>query len=74
LFGQASDDPLVPAAAQRGGRAGGVFDAAVAAAEDQDLEELVEDDPVGDARAVAAQRVMHLPGGQQGGELVPEGF
>jgi hypothetical protein len=32
--------------------------AAVAAAEHQDLDELVEDDPVGDAAAVAAQRCV----------------
>jgi hypothetical protein len=34
-----------------------VGDAAVAAAEDQDLDALVKDDPVGDARAVAAQQM-----------------
>jgi hypothetical protein len=51
-----------------------VGDAAVAAAEDQDLDELVGDDPVGDASAVAAQRVGVISVGQQGGEVVPEGF
>jgi hypothetical protein len=51
-----------------------VGDAAVAAAKDQDLEELVEDDAVGDAGAVAAQRMGVLPGGRQRGDLVPEGF
>ena len=35
---------------------------------------LVEDDAVGDALAVAAERVVDLTGGQQRGELVPEGF
>jgi len=50
-----------------------VGDAAVAAAEDQDLDELVEDDPVGDASTVAAQR-MGVISVRQGGELVPEGF
>jgi hypothetical protein len=34
-----------------------ISDAAVAAAEHQDLEELVEDDEVGDAGPVAAERV-----------------
>jgi hypothetical protein len=43
LLGQARGDPLVAAAAQRGRRAGGVGDAAVAAAKHQDLDELVED-------------------------------
>ena len=35
---------------------------------------LSEDDAVGDALAVAAERVVDLAGGQQRGELVPEGF
>jgi hypothetical protein len=39
-----------------------VGDAAVAAAEPQDLDELVDDDPVEDARAVAAERVVDLAG------------
>jgi hypothetical protein len=47
LLGQAEGDPLVAAAPQGGRRAGLVGDAAVAAAEDQDLDELVKDDPVG---------------------------
>jgi hypothetical protein len=50
LLGQDEGDPLVAAAPQGGRRAGLVGDAAVAAAEDQDLDELVKDDPVGDAR------------------------
>jgi hypothetical protein len=48
-----------------------VGDPAIAAAEDQELNELVEDDPVGDAGAVAAERVGDLARGQQGGELDP---
>jgi hypothetical protein len=68
-FGHPEGDPLVAAAAQGGRRAGLVGDATVAAAKHQDLDELVEDDPVGDARAVAAQRMGVLAGGQQGGEL-----
>jgi hypothetical protein len=69
--GNTQADPLIVAAAQRGRRAGVIGDAALAAAERQNLDELVEDDPVGDARAVAAERVMELAGGQQGGELDP---
>src|SRR4029453_1200863 len=38
------------------------------------LDELVEHDPVGDAGPVAAERVGDLAGGQQGGDLDPEGF
>jgi hypothetical protein len=74
LVGHAQGDPLIPAAAQGGGRAGLVGDAAVAAAKDKDLDELVEDDSVRDAGAVAAQRVAVVAGGQQRGELVPQGF
>jgi hypothetical protein len=66
--------PLVAAAAQGPIRAGGVGDTLVAAAEDQDAQELVKDDPVGDAPTVAAKRVGVDPIRQQGGELVPEGF
>jgi hypothetical protein len=51
-----------------------VGDAAVAAAEHQDLDELVEDDPVGDARAVAAERMGVLARWQQHGDLDPQGF
>jgi hypothetical protein len=47
LLGDPRGDPFVAAAAQRGRRAAVVGDAAVAAAEHQDLNELVEDDPVG---------------------------
>jgi hypothetical protein len=46
-LGHAGADPLVPAAAKRGRRAGMVGDAAIPAAEDQDLDELVEHQPVG---------------------------
>jgi hypothetical protein len=45
-----------------------IRDAPVAAAEHQDLVELVDDDPVGDAW-VAAQRAVDLAGGQQRGDL-----
>jgi hypothetical protein len=51
-----------------------VFDAAVAAAEDQHLDELVDDDPVGDAPSVAAQWMGVAWLRQQGGELVPQGL
>jgi hypothetical protein len=74
LVGHPGGDPLVAAAAQGGRRAGAIGDAAVAAAEHQDLDELVEDDAVGDAGAVAAEQVVDLTGGQQRGDLDPEGF
>ena len=57
LLGNTKGDPLVATATQGGRWTGVVGNAAVAGAEDQDLDELVEDDPVGDARAVAAQRM-----------------
>jgi hypothetical protein len=51
-----------------------VGDAAIPAAEHQGLDQLVEHDPVGDTGAVAAQRVGNLAGGQQLGDLDPQGF
>jgi hypothetical protein len=72
-FGHPGADPLVPAAAQGGRRAGGVGDVAIPAAEHQHLDELVEDHPVSDAGPVAAERVTDLTGGQQRGDLDPEG-
>jgi hypothetical protein len=74
LLGHAGGDPFIPAAAQGGRRAGVVGDPAVAAAKHQDLDELVEHDPVGDAGAVAAQRMGVLAVGQQRGDLDPQGF
>src|SRR4029450_10804741 len=56
LLGNPGADPFIAAPAQGGGRAGAVSDPAVAAAKDQDLDELVEDDPVRDAGPGAAQR------------------
>jgi hypothetical protein len=67
-------DPLVAAVADGGRRAGLVGDLAVATAEHQHLDELVEDDPVGHASPVAAQGVVGVVGaavGQQCTELVP---
>jgi len=51
-----------------------VGDAAIPAAEHQDLDELVEDDAVRDAGPMAAQRVVDLAGGQQRRNLDPQGF
>jgi hypothetical protein len=59
----AEGDPLVPAAAQRGRRTGVIGDAAVAAAKHQDLDELVENDAVREALAVAAKGMVDLAGG-----------
>ncbi len=65
-------DPLVTALADRGGTAGAVGDRRIRAAEPQDLDELFEDDPVGDPRLVTAQRVRRVidrAAGQQRREL-----
>jgi hypothetical protein len=51
-----------------------VGDPLIGTAEHQDLDELVEDDPVGDALPVAAQRVGVVAFGEQRGDLVPDGF
>jgi hypothetical protein len=74
LLGHAGGDPFVAAAPQGGRRAGAISDAAIPAAEHQHLDELVEHDTVGDARAVAAEGVGDLAGGQQRGDLDPQGF
>ncbi|GAA2693796.1 hypothetical protein GCM10009864_80700 [Streptomyces lunalinharesii] len=73
----AESDPLVTAAADSGGRASRVGDRFVRAAETQELQELVEDDPVADTPAVAAERMVRVkirPAGKQDRELVPERF
>ena len=49
-----------------------VGDPLVGTAEDQNLNELLEDHPVGYAGIVAAQRMGLLPIGKQSGELVPD--
>jgi hypothetical protein len=51
-----------------------VGDAAVAATEHQDLDELVEHQPVGDAPSVATQPVVDLADRQQRGHLDPQRF
>src|SRR5215203_4137288 len=66
--------PLVAALAQRGGRAPFVGDPLVGAAEDQHLHQLLEDHPVGDARAVAPERMARLPLRYQGRKLLPDGL
>ncbi len=70
----ASVDPCVPAPTQCRRRAGVVGDPLVGAAKDEDLDECVEDEPVGDAGAVAAQRVGHGGRGQELRDLIPNGL
>ena len=59
---------------KRGGRARPVGDPPVGAAEHQDLDQLLEDHPVGDAGAVAPERVARQPLRYQGRELLPDGL
>jgi hypothetical protein len=49
-----------------------IGNAPVATAEHQDLDELVEHDPIGGARPVTAQRVKVGMVGEQGSELDPQ--
>lgn len=65
-------DPGITSAADRGGRAGGVRDPVVGGAQDEDLDQLVEHDPVADARSVTSQRMGIEMLGDQRGELVPQ--
>jgi hypothetical protein len=53
-------DPLIAAVPDRGGTAGAVGDRRIGATEPQHLDELFEDDPVGDPRLVAAQRMSGI--------------
>lgn len=53
-------------------RAGGVGDAVVGTAEDQHLDQFVEDDAVGDAESIPAEGKGHLVRRQQCVELVPD--
>jgi hypothetical protein len=74
LLGHPGAEPLIPAATQGSRRTGVIGNAAIAAAEHQDLDELVEHQPVSDAGPVAAQRVVDLAGWEQGGDLDPQRF
>jgi hypothetical protein len=51
-------DPLVASVPNGGGRTPFLGDPTISATEHQNLNELLQDHPVGDARLVAAQRVM----------------
>ena len=66
--------PLISSAAQGGGRASLVSDPPVRAAKDEHLHKLLEDHLVGDTSAVAAERMIHVAFGQQGGKLLPDGL
>jgi hypothetical protein len=64
--------PLVASASESGGRARPIGDPPVGATEDQNLHQLLEDHPVGDARPVTAERMVDLALGQEGTKLLPE--
>jgi hypothetical protein len=59
-------------AAQRGRRARLVGDAGVGAAEEEDLEQFIKNDAVGDATPVTSERMGIGTERQKGNELVPE--
>lgn len=67
-------DPFVAAPSDGGGRAGRVADFLIGSAQDEDLDEFIEDDPVADPWLVAAQRVGAWRLGDQCLELAPEGL
>ena len=46
----------------------------VGAPEHKDLDQFLEDDPLGDARAVASERMVGAVLGQQGRKLLPDGL
>lgn len=65
-------DPFIPAGAQGDGRAGELSDLGIRGTEYEDLDELIEDDPVGDTSAVAPQWVGINHRWDQRCELVPQ--
>ena len=67
-------DPFVASAPEGGGRARSVGYPAVGAAEHQDLYQLLEADPVGDARPVGAPGAPRFPLRQQDAELLLDGL
>jgi hypothetical protein len=46
----------------------------VGTAEDQNLHQLLEDDPLGDARTVTSERVVGAVLGKEGFKLLPDGL
>jgi hypothetical protein len=46
----------------------------LSAAEDEDLHQLLEDDPLGEARAVAPERMVRLSLGKEGTKLLADGL
>jgi hypothetical protein len=67
-------DPLVAPATQRALRARSIGDPPVGTSEHQDLDQLLEDDPLWDAPPVASERMVGLVLGQEGTELLPDGL
>jgi hypothetical protein len=66
--------PLVASATQRALRAALVGDPVISAAEDEYLHQLLEDYPLGDARAVAPERMVRLSLGKEGTKLLEDGL
>src|SRR5919107_1558326 len=67
-------DPLAAPATQRGGQTFLISYPPVGTAEDQNLDELLEDYPIRHARPVAAKRMVHVSFRQKGRELFPDGL
>jgi len=67
-------DPFVAATPKGGGRTSLLSDPPIGAAEDHNGNQLLEDHPVGNARAMAAERMVRLAFGQQGLKLLPDGL
>jgi hypothetical protein len=75
LLHRSGADPLVAPTTQSGRRTRTVGDSFISAAENQDLDELVENQPVGHSVTVAAKGMnVRLSFGQQGAELLSDGL
>ena len=67
-------DPLVAPTAQGALRASPIGDPFVGAPKHQDLDQFLEDNPVGDAPPVATEWMVGLVFGQEGTELLEDGL
>src|SRR3954447_19696142 len=74
ILHQSQFDPLIAPATQRALRARVVGDPFVGTPEHQDLDQLAENHPVGDARPVTSERMVRLSLGQEGTELLEDGL
>lgn len=67
-------DPLVTAAPDGGRRTGRVAHFFISRTQDEDMDELIKNDPIANSGLVVSPRMGAVVLGDQGLELVPEGI